>query len=216
MWYLIRGVILTKDNLAKRSWQGSQKCVFCDSNESIQHLFFFKYHYARFFWRLLYCCFVLCTRDQLNIFLDLGCMGCNLKLKIWLSHVLQRYVGLFGYVGMTYCLIITWSLLFLRFFFGQNIGLGSRDFCIGITGPAFFAECLIHSTNALYTRQDHYTTIRGLTGKFPFANRSSFSSMLLMNAEIFLTLNEISIISLKSTLSNSWIVVPYIGRKDTR
>jgi hypothetical protein len=39
MWYLIRGVALTKDNLAKSRWQGSKKCVLCDSNESIQHLF---------------------------------------------------------------------------------------------------------------------------------------------------------------------------------
>ena len=26
LWYLKRGVILTKDNLAKRNWQGSQQC----------------------------------------------------------------------------------------------------------------------------------------------------------------------------------------------
>ena len=39
MWYLIRGVILTKGNIARRNWQGNKKCVFCDSDESIQHLF---------------------------------------------------------------------------------------------------------------------------------------------------------------------------------
>jgi len=28
LWYLRRGVILTKDNLAKRNWQGNQQCCF--------------------------------------------------------------------------------------------------------------------------------------------------------------------------------------------
>jgi hypothetical protein len=28
-WYLCKGVVLTKDNLAKRNWHGSKKCVFC-------------------------------------------------------------------------------------------------------------------------------------------------------------------------------------------
>ena len=55
-WYLRRGVILTKDNLAKRNWGGSQKCVFCSQDETIQHLFF-HCHYARFIWCVLHCTF---------------------------------------------------------------------------------------------------------------------------------------------------------------
>jgi hypothetical protein len=35
-WYLRR---LTKDNLAKRNWQMSKKCVFCHQDETIKHLF---------------------------------------------------------------------------------------------------------------------------------------------------------------------------------
>jgi hypothetical protein len=38
-WYLRRGVILTKDNLVKRNWQGSKKCVFCLHDETTNHLF---------------------------------------------------------------------------------------------------------------------------------------------------------------------------------
>ena len=34
LWYLYKGVILTKDNLARRQWQGDRF-----SDESIQHLF---------------------------------------------------------------------------------------------------------------------------------------------------------------------------------
>ena len=35
MWLLHRKVILTKDNLIKRNWQGNQRCYFCDQHESI-------------------------------------------------------------------------------------------------------------------------------------------------------------------------------------
>uniref|UniRef100_A0A453CQN9 Reverse transcriptase zinc-binding domain-containing protein n=1 Tax=Aegilops tauschii subsp. strangulata TaxID=200361 RepID=A0A453CQN9_AEGTS len=34
-WYLRRGVILTKDNLIKRNWHGSPRCVFCHHDETI-------------------------------------------------------------------------------------------------------------------------------------------------------------------------------------
>ena len=44
-----KGVTLTKDNLAKRNWQGSVKCCLCSSVETIQHLFFDCY-FARFVW----------------------------------------------------------------------------------------------------------------------------------------------------------------------
>ena len=40
LWYLRRGVILTKDNLGKRNWKGCTRCCLCSSEESIQHLFF--------------------------------------------------------------------------------------------------------------------------------------------------------------------------------
>jgi hypothetical protein len=39
LWYLKKGVILTKDNLARRNWNGDTNCCFCHSPETIQHLF---------------------------------------------------------------------------------------------------------------------------------------------------------------------------------
>jgi hypothetical protein len=45
--FLKQGVILTKDNLARRHWIGSQDCCFCSKYETIQHLFF-ECHYAHF------------------------------------------------------------------------------------------------------------------------------------------------------------------------
>ena len=49
LWYLRRGVILTRDNLAKRNWQGSKKCVFCHHDETIKYLFF-QYKFAKSIW----------------------------------------------------------------------------------------------------------------------------------------------------------------------
>jgi hypothetical protein len=39
LWYLKKGVTLTKDNLARRNWNGDTRCSLCHSPESIQHLF---------------------------------------------------------------------------------------------------------------------------------------------------------------------------------
>jgi hypothetical protein len=36
-WYLCKGVILAKDNLAKRIWNGSRTCVFYHHDETIKH-----------------------------------------------------------------------------------------------------------------------------------------------------------------------------------
>ena len=40
LWFLKKGVIMTKDNLAKRNWNGIKACCFCSTPEIIQHLFF--------------------------------------------------------------------------------------------------------------------------------------------------------------------------------
>ena len=53
MWFLHRKELLTKDNLAKRRWMGSKKCVFCDLDESVDHLFI-RCSFARQIWRLVH------------------------------------------------------------------------------------------------------------------------------------------------------------------
>jgi hypothetical protein len=53
LWFLGRGVALTKDNLANRRWQGSLKCGFCNQNEGIQHLFFDCY-LGKTIWTIIY------------------------------------------------------------------------------------------------------------------------------------------------------------------
>ena len=52
MWFLNRRVILTKDNPIRRRWIGCKKCVFCDMDESIEHLFI-SCQLASQIWRLV-------------------------------------------------------------------------------------------------------------------------------------------------------------------
>jgi hypothetical protein len=56
MWYVYKGVILTKDNLVKCNWNGSKQYNFCCKDESIQHLFLDCY-YARIVWGLVHITF---------------------------------------------------------------------------------------------------------------------------------------------------------------
>jgi hypothetical protein len=50
--FFITGVTLTKDNLVKRNWHGSEKCCFCNNNETLEHLFF-DCALAKFVWRIV-------------------------------------------------------------------------------------------------------------------------------------------------------------------
>ena len=65
LWYLRRGVILTKDNLAKRNWQGNQQCRFCQENETIQHLFF-DCRMVRLAWTTVYAAWGIPKPSQLR------------------------------------------------------------------------------------------------------------------------------------------------------
>jgi hypothetical protein len=83
VWYLYKGVILTKHNLAWRQWQ-DRKCCFCSSNESIQ-LLFFDFHVAKFIWRIVHVSFNLSPPTSIhNIFIG-WLEGINTKLK---SHII--------------------------------------------------------------------------------------------------------------------------------
>jgi hypothetical protein len=53
LWFLQKGVVLTKDNLAKKNWKGSQQCVCCNFNETIQHLFLDRPS-AKMIWRTIF------------------------------------------------------------------------------------------------------------------------------------------------------------------
>jgi hypothetical protein len=40
MWMVAQKVILTKDNMVARNWQGDLGCYFCGSAEFVEHLLF--------------------------------------------------------------------------------------------------------------------------------------------------------------------------------
>jgi hypothetical protein len=56
IWYIQKGVTLTKNNLARQNWDVSKQCSFCTNNESIQH-HFYNCYYVRFLWGLLFITF---------------------------------------------------------------------------------------------------------------------------------------------------------------
>ena len=53
MWFLKNKRLLTKDNLVKRKWDGCQKFCFCDSLETVEHLFI-SCPFARIIWRIIF------------------------------------------------------------------------------------------------------------------------------------------------------------------
>jgi hypothetical protein len=57
MWFHSNKVLLTKDNLPKRKWNWCQKCCFCDSTETVNHLFI-HYLFAKIIWWMLLICLV--------------------------------------------------------------------------------------------------------------------------------------------------------------
>jgi hypothetical protein len=79
MWFLHKKVILTKDNLARRNWKGCKKCVFCDSLESINHLFF-DCPFAKLIWRVIQFTFNIPHR-----LMSQTCSGTKVRIRIYFS-----------------------------------------------------------------------------------------------------------------------------------
>ena len=80
LWYLVKGIILTKDNLIKRNWNGNKKCGFCNTDESIQHLFI-ECHVARHMWRLFHFCFGMSAPRSVRHIFSTWITGIDLKTK---------------------------------------------------------------------------------------------------------------------------------------
>ena len=85
-WYLIKNVALAKDNLPRKRWKGSLKCVGCNLDESIQHLFFDCY-IARCVWRSVQVSFNILPPTSMQHLFDNWLEGVDLKLKykIWVG-----------------------------------------------------------------------------------------------------------------------------------
>jgi hypothetical protein len=81
MWFLHKKVILTKDNLARRNWNGCKKCVFCDSSESINHLFF-DCPFAKLIWRVIQFTFNIPPPTNVTNMLGNGLNGVGKTTKV--------------------------------------------------------------------------------------------------------------------------------------
>jgi hypothetical protein len=104
-WYLRKGVILTKDNLAKWNRHGNKKYVFCHHDKTIKHLFF-QCHFARSIWSVIQVASALFPPCSItNIFAN------------WLNGIKNRFkkhirvgaialVGRYGYIKLIKCLTI--------------------------------------------------------------------------------------------------------------
>ena len=53
VWFLNRKVLQSKDNIARRKWQGCTKCSFCGSEEMVEH-FFISCPFAKVVWDIIY------------------------------------------------------------------------------------------------------------------------------------------------------------------
>ena len=81
MWFLRRKVILTKDNLAKRKWEGNKKCCFCDQDETIQHLFI-TCPLAKMVWRIVHMAFNIYPPTSITNLFGNWLRGVTKKLKV--------------------------------------------------------------------------------------------------------------------------------------
>ena len=80
MWFLHKKVILTKDNLSRRNWQGSKTCCFCDQDETIQHLFF-QCSLAKISWRIVHMSFGISPPHNINHLFGSWLNGVDKRVK---------------------------------------------------------------------------------------------------------------------------------------
>ena len=132
LWYLQRGVILTKDNLAKKNWKGSQKCCGCNSNETIKHLFL-DCPYVRMVWRIIF--FATGLSQPISIRHMFGS---------WLSNQ-NKNIGNLIWVGVV---VVCWAFSpveMILFLTKSKLTRFCRSSSGGRTGYIFYRSCSVMS-----------------------------------------------------------------------
>jgi hypothetical protein len=131
IWLVVRNKILTKDNLKKRNWKGSQDCCFCGGDESINHLFF-HCPIAKYVWRVIQ---VALNLGEIPRSISNLCDGWLSKPKDKISNLILfgcvRCSGQFGEQEMIGASVIKLCLIYLMSFFfvayGWTPGLFGRE-----------------------------------------------------------------------------------------
>jgi hypothetical protein len=103
-WYLGRGVVLTKDNLAKRNWQGSQLCTFCNQDETTNHLFF-RCRFAKSVWSAIQLASALYRPCSVTNIFGNWFNGVDPRFKKYIRVRDCRYLVDMAMVEMINCLI---------------------------------------------------------------------------------------------------------------
>jgi len=93
-WLLERGVILTKDNLVKRKWDGNPSCMFCDQLETIDHLFF-QCPVAKCVWAMIGQCIGANNTPR-------DCAQYKLWINMWLPE--EQNVHHFGFAAVCWAI----------------------------------------------------------------------------------------------------------------
>jgi hypothetical protein len=121
MWFFHRKVIFTKNNLLKRNWNGNESCCFCDSKESIQHLFF-ECPLAKIIWRIIYMTFGLEPPKNVTNLFGNWLKGIPKEDLIQISIGVVRLFGQFGIPGITLSLTNRTNNHFCRLFLWLSTG----------------------------------------------------------------------------------------------
>ena len=120
MWFLHRKVLLTKDNLIKRQWNGCKQCVFCQSEETVEHLFI-SCSFTKNIWRLIHFTFNIPAPTSIdNLFSNWLC-GVDKKTKARIRIGICAFVWaiwncrndvVFNKVGVTHFLQVVHKALY--------------------------------------------------------------------------------------------------------
>jgi hypothetical protein len=113
MWFLHKKVLLTKDNLIKRKWQGSDTCCFCDKKETVQHLFL-QCPLAKVVCRIVHMAFSIIPPKNIIFFLIIGWWGFRRLRRLTLEWEHVLYFGPYGGLGMIIYLTMQNLLLLCR------------------------------------------------------------------------------------------------------
>uniref|UniRef100_A0A8I6Y312 Reverse transcriptase zinc-binding domain-containing protein n=1 Tax=Hordeum vulgare subsp. vulgare TaxID=112509 RepID=A0A8I6Y312_HORVV len=128
MWFVHKGVVLTKDNLAKRQWKGNKRCSFCQTHEMIKHLFL-DCPMAKLLWRSIQITFNITPPTSIHMLFGTWLDGvnvlyaklirvgtCAILWAIWncrndLVFNRMNYINFLQIIFRATALIRMWSLL---------------------------------------------------------------------------------------------------------
>lgn len=140
MWYSDRKVILTKDNLIKRDWQGCTKCCFCGDEELIEHLFL-QCPLAKLLWQTIHIAFNLPPPTSSTNMFGNWLVGMHPKLKSRIR------------VGICALLWAVWNT--------HNDCIFNRTKVSNFLQVIFKASSWIHTWSLLHKEEDRAPTVFG-------------------------------------------------------